>query len=135
MTRTAKSSSSASRNAKSEGRTTAKFVTVFIDKDGKLLNSVRSDVKGTSDGMLYGKIREHLASQGHSIPAKLPASKADGFIVKLGELTMITRLLSSWKQCPNCGATQDNPTTDCPMCEESLTWSKQETDDFKETCK
>ena len=135
MTRTAKSSSSESRNSKSTGRTTAKYVTVLVDGDGKLVNSIKADVKGTSDGNLTAQIRESLSAQGHTIPSKIPNDKSTGFIIELGTMKMIVRLLCSWRQCPNCGATSDSPTKGCPKCEESFKWTTQEIADFTETSK
>lgn len=134
MARSSSSSSPASVNRKSDGRTTVTGLTVIL-LDGKFQQSVKYPIKGTSAGELYGELRKKLQSDGKSIPNELPSDISQGFEESAGAIKFRHVLLINWRQCPNCGASADSPTPECPDCELSLNFNDQDAKDFKEKSK
>jgi len=134
MPRSSKSTSTSSVNRKSDGRTTVKSLTVIL-VNGEFQQSIRGDVKGTSPGNLYATLRKSLNDQGKSIKQELPDDIASGFVEDAGAVQFKHVLLLSWKQCPTCGSTSDNPTKACPDCQQELKFDAQDAKDFKESSK
>ena len=135
--KSAATSSSASLNKSSEGRTTIHAVSNLV-AGNVLISHQRRDVKGTTPGMLTSVLWEQLQNE-YAAVVKVPDVKELSALdfnphsVDLGNGVMLyAAILVTWKQCPMCGSDAEHSKEFCEGCKVSSGWTAQDTKDYSE---